>query len=180
MFGAFTYIAPLVTEVSGFATGTVPWLLLIFGIGLFAGNLVGGKAADRSLDGTMLTALIALAVVLAAFTFVAGYRTPTIIAVALMGGAGFAAVPPLQTRVMKYGGDAPTMASAINIAAFNVGNALGAWLGSLTIAAGLGYTSPLWVGATLAAVSIGLLAVAIATKPRSSAAASDNVPAPVA
>ncbi|MBB5153285.1 MFS transporter [Saccharopolyspora phatthalungensis] len=179
MFGAFTYIAPLVTEVSGFATATVPWLLLIFGIGLFAGNLVGGKAADRHLDGTMLAALIALTAILVGFTFVAGHRIPTIIAIALLGGFGFATVPPLQTRVMKYGGDAPTMASAINIAAFNVGNALGAWLGGLTIAAGLGYTSPLWVGAILAAISIGLLAAAIATKPKEALASADQVPTPV-
>ncbi|WP_190818296.1 MFS transporter [Saccharopolyspora pogona] len=176
MFGAFAYIAPLVTEVSGFAVGTVPWLLLIFGAGLFAGNLVGGRAADRNLDGTMLTALIALVVVLAGFALVAEHRIPTIVAIALMGAFGFATAPPLQTRVMKYGGDAPTMASALNIAAFNVGNALGTWLSGLTIAAGLGFTSPLWVGSILAAVSIGLLATAIATKPKPATENAEPVP----
>lgn len=163
MFGAFTYIAPLVTGVTGFAAGTVPWLLLVFGAGLFAGNLVGGRAADRHLDGTMLTLLIALAVVLAGFALVADSGVATVVAIALMGGFGFATVPALQTRVMKYGGDAPTMASAINIAAFNIGNATGAWLGGLTIAAGLGLHSPLWAGAALTAVSIGLMVVAMAT-----------------
>ncbi|MEV0705727.1 MFS transporter [Saccharopolyspora sp. NPDC050389] len=166
MFGAFTYIAPLVTDVSGFAAGTVPWLLLIFGVGQFAGNLTGGKAADRHLDRTMLIALIALVFILVGFALAAENRILTVIAIALMGAFGFATVPPLQTRVMRYGGEAPTMASALNIAAFNIGNALGAWLGGLTIAAGLGYTSPLWVGALLAAISTGLLVAAIATKPK--------------
>ena len=69
----------------------------------------------------------------------------------LMGGFGFATVPGLQMRIMTYAGSAPTLASGSNIAAFNVGNALGAWLGGLTITAGLGYTSPLWVGAVLSA-----------------------------
>jgi MFS transporter, DHA1 family, inner membrane transport protein len=177
MFGAFTYIAPLVTEVSGFAAGTVPWLMLVFGVGLFAGNLFGARMADRNLDATMLVLLVGLTAVMAAFGLLAGFKVITVVAILLMGGFGFGTVPPLQTRVMTYGGDAPTMASAINIAAFNVGNALGAWLGGLTIAAGLGFTSPLWVGAALAAVSVVLMATAAATKPERH---SDTaIPAPV-
>ncbi len=177
MFGAFTYIAPLVTEVSGFASGTVPWLMLVFGVGLFAGNLFGARMADRNLDATMLVLLVGLTAVMATFWLLAGFKVITVVAVLLMGGFGFGTVPPLQTRVMTYGGDAPTMASAINIAAFNVGNALGAWLGGLTIAAGLGFTSPLWVGAALAAVSVVLMATAAVTKPEGHAAT--EVPTPV-
>ncbi|TDD91231.1 MFS transporter [Saccharopolyspora karakumensis] len=177
MFGAFTYIAPLVTEVSGFAAGTVPWLMLVFGVGLFAGNLFGARMADRDLDATMLVLLVGLTAVMAAFGLLAGFKVITVVAILLMGGFGFGTVPPLQTRVMTYGGDAPTMASAINIAAFNVGNALGAWLGGLTIAAGLGFTSPLWVGAALAAVSVVLMATASATKPEKRA--DTAIPAPV-
>lgn len=177
MFGAFTYIAPLVTEVSGFAAGTVPWLMLVFGVGLFAGNLFGARMADRNLDATMLVLLVGLTAVMAAFGLLAGFKVITVVAILLMGGFGFGTVPPLQTRVMTYGGDAPTMASAINIAAFNVGNALGAWLGGLTIAAGLGFTSPLWVGAALAAVSVVLMATAAATKPERRA--DTAIPTPV-
>jgi MFS transporter, DHA1 family, inner membrane transport protein len=177
MFGAFSYIAPLVTEVSGFAAGTVPWLLLVFGAGLFVGNLAGGRAADRHLDGTLLTLFVGLTTILTGFALLADSKLLTVLAIALMGGFGFATVPPLQTRVMKYGGDAPTMASAINIAAFNVGNALGAWLGGMTIAAGLGFRSPLWAGATLSALSIALMTIAITTKPVETPEQSELAPA---
>ncbi|MFI6264897.1 MFS transporter [Micromonospora sp. NPDC051006] len=155
MFGAFTYIAFTLTEVSGFASSTVPWLLVLFGVGLFAGNLLGGRAADVALSRTLVVVLSALTVVLAAFALTAGSKPLTVAALVLMGGFGFATVPPLQMRIMRYAHQAPTMASGANIAAFNVGNALGAWVGGVTIAAGLGYTAPIWAGAAL--TLIGLL-----------------------
>ncbi|MEU4680096.1 MFS transporter [Micromonospora sp. NPDC023737] len=156
MFGAFTYIAYTLTEVSGFASSSVPWLLVLFGVGLFAGNLLAGRAADVSLSRTLVVVLTALTVVLAAFALTADSKALTIVALLLMGGFGFATVPPLQMRIMHYAQQAPTLASGANIAAFNVGNALGAWVGGLTIAAGLGYTSPIWAGAAL---TLGGLAV---------------------
>ncbi|RKF28977.1 MFS transporter [Micromonospora globbae] len=161
MFGAFTYIAFTLTEVSGFASGAVPWLLVLFGVGLFAGNLLGGRAADVSLSRTLVVVLAALTVVLAGFALTAGSRPLTIAALVLMGGFGFATVPPLQMRIMRYANEAPTLASGANIAAFNVGNALGAWVGGLTIAAGLGYTSPIWAGAGLTLAGLGVLLVAL-------------------
>ncbi|MGO4595973.1 MFS transporter [Leifsonia sp. 2TAF2] len=160
MFGAFTYIAYTLTGVSGFASAAVPWLLILFGLGLFAGNWVGGRLADRSIDGTLLWLLGALAVVLAAFALVAGIPVAAVIALVLMGAFGFATVPALQLRVLSYASHAPTLASGGNIAAFNLGNALGAWLGGLTIAAGLGYTSPLWVGALMTVGAVIVVAVA--------------------
>ncbi|PYY40040.1 MFS transporter [Curtobacterium sp. MCLR17_043] len=161
MFGAFTYIAYTLTSVSGFPSSAVPWLLIVFGIGLFVGNFAGGKLAARSIDRTLLVVLVALTVVLAAFALVATSPVLTVIALVLMGAFGFATVPALQTRVMQYADHAPTLASGANIAAFNLGNALGAWIGGLTIAAGLGYTSPIWAGAgiTLAAVVLTLVAM---------------------
>jgi len=164
MFGAFTYIAYTLTSVSGFASGAVPWLLIVFGVGLFVGNFVGGKLASRSIDGTLLVVLVALTVVLALFAVVATSPVLTVIALVLMGAFGFATVPALQTRVMQYADHAPTLASGANIAAFNLGNALGAWIGGLTIAAGLGYTSPIWAGAgiTLAAVVLTVVAAGAA------------------
>ncbi|MDO3705239.1 MFS transporter [Micromonospora sp. C28SCA-DRY-2] len=161
MFGAFTYIAYTLTEVSGFATGTVPWLLVLFGVGLFAGNLLGGRAADRSLDHTLVTVLAALSVVLTGFALTAGSRPLTIASLLLMGGFGFATVPPLQMRIMRYAHRAPTLASGANIAAFNVGNALGAWVGGLTISAGLGYTAPIWAGAAVTLAGLGVLLAAL-------------------
>lgn len=160
MFGAFTYIAYTLTEVSGFASRSVPWLLVLFGGGLFAGNWLGGRAADRSVPRTLAVVLAGLAVVLAGFALTAESQALTLVTLVLMGGFGFATVPGLQMRIMSYAGGAPTLASGSNIAAFNVGNALGAWLGGLTITAGLGYTSPLWVGAALSAAALVVLLVA--------------------
>ncbi|NQX10758.1 MFS transporter [Microbacteriaceae bacterium VKM Ac-2855] len=167
MFGAFTYIAYTLTEVSGFASAAVPWLLVLFGVGLFLGNIAGGKAADRRLDTTLIVVLAALTVVLIAFAAVAANPVLTLVALFLMGALGFATVPGLQTRIMHSADGAATLASSANIAAFNVGNALGAWIGGLTIAAGLGYTSPLWAGAaiTFAALIVMVLAAALAKRP---------------
>ncbi|MGO4534990.1 MFS transporter [Leifsonia sp. 2MCAF36] len=185
MFGAFTYIAYTLTGVAGFAPGAVPWLLVLFGLGLFAGNWVGGRLADRSIDRTLLWLLGALAVVLAGFALVAGLPVGAVIALVLMGAFGFATVPALQLRVLSYASHAPTLASGANIAAFNLGNAVGAWIGGLTIAAGLGYTSPLWVGASMtfgAVVVVAAAAVAArrgSSKAGRSSAASEKSALPV-
>jgi len=169
MFGAFTYIAYTLTSVSGFASSSVPWLLIVFGVGLFVGNFAGGKLASKSIDGTLLVVLVVLTVVLAVFALVATSPVLTVVSLVLMGAFGFATVPALQTRIMQYADHAPTLASGANIAAFNLGNALGAWIGGLTIAAGLGYTSPIWAGAgiTLAAVVLTVVAAAAARRGRS-------------
>lgn len=163
MFGAFTYIAYTLTEVSGFTTGAVPWLLVLFGVGLVIGNWLGGRLADRSIDGTLIGFIAALVVVLALFAVFAGSGTATIIALFLMGGFGFGTVPGLQSRIMNYAGTAPTLASGANIGAFNVGNAIGAWAGGVGIAAGLGYASPIWIGASITAAALVVMIIAAAT-----------------
>lgn len=162
MFGAFTYIAFTLTEVTGFSATTVPWLLILFGVGLFIGNTLGGKAADKNVDRTLLVVLAVLVVVLVAFALTAGNQPMTIATMVLLGGFGFATVPGLQMRVMKYASSAPTLASGANIGAFNVGNALGAWLGGVTITAGLGYTSPIWAGAGITLLGLVVMAFAAA------------------
>lgn len=162
MFGAFTYIAFTLTEVSGFATSSVPWLLTLFGLGLLVGNTFGAKAADRALTATLIWILVLLTVILVGFAATAQYKGATIVALFLMGVFGFAAVPGLQMRIMNYAPDAPTLASGANIAGFNLGNALGAWLGGLTISAGFGYTSPIWMGAIVTVVGLAVLLCATA------------------
>jgi DHA1 family inner membrane transport protein len=157
MFGGFTYIAFTLTEVSGFATSTVPWLLVLFGVGLFAGNFIGARLADRALTPSLVIILALLTVVLVTFALTAHSKVATIVSLLLMGAVGFATVPGLQLRIMGYAQDAPTMASGANIAAFNIGNALGAWLGGLAIGAGFGFVSPLWVGAGVTAVGLVVL-----------------------
>lgn len=150
LFGAFIYLEPLVTAVTGFSTGMVPWLLVIFGLGLCVGNVAGGWAADRNLTMTLRVLAVALTATLIVYALVAAWQIPVAVVLFVMGLVGFATSPPLQMRVMRFAGDAPTMASAANIAAFNVGNAIGTFLGGLTIGAGFGWLSPVWVGAAMA------------------------------
>ncbi|MET9314073.1 MFS transporter [Kribbella sp. NPDC003505] len=154
VFASFTYIAPMMTEVAGFSAGAVTWLLVLFGGGLVVGNLLGGKAADRSLMPSLYLILTLLAAVLVVFVFTAHAKLPSAVTIALFGAAGFATVAPLQKRVMDKATGAPALASAANIAAFNLGNAAGAYLGGLTIEHGLGYTAPNWVGAALAVTGL--------------------------
>lgn len=158
VFTAFTYIAPLLTELSGFSSAAVSPILLLFGVGLVAGNTWGGRLADRALMPTLIGSLALLTVVLALFALTVHSKAAAVITVAVLGFAAFATVPPLQMRVLEQAGGAPTLASAFNIAAFNLGNAAGAWLGGLTIdhGPGLGAT-PL----TAAAVTGAGLLVAL-------------------
>ena len=163
MFGAFTYIAYTLTEVSGFEPGAVPWLLVLFGAGLVVGNWIGGRLADRSIDGTLLGFIAALVVVLTLFAWLAWSPISTVVLLVAMGGFGFGTVPALQSRVMRYAAQAPTLASGANIGAFNLGNALGAWAGGVAITAGLGYTAPIWVGAAITAAALLVMVVAATT-----------------
>ncbi|SEP04967.1 MFS transporter [Amycolatopsis saalfeldensis] len=156
VFASFTYIAPMMTEVAGLPQGAVSWLLVLFGVGLVLGNLLGGRFADRALMPTLYTVLAALAVVLAVFAFTAHAAVPAIVTLFLLGGFGFATVPPLQMRMLASAEAAPTVASAVNIGAFNLGNALAAWLGGVVITAGYGYASTNWVGAVMTVLALGL------------------------
>ncbi|MFF7044804.1 MFS transporter [Streptomyces massasporeus] len=174
MFGAFSYIAYTFTEVSGFASEDVAWLLMVYGVGLVVGNLVGGRAADRDRDRALVLALFGLALTLALFGLLAESGTASVVLVFLMGVTGFASVPGMITRVTDFAHGAALAASA-NVSASNVGNALGAWLGGVAISAGLGYTAPLYVGAGIVLMSVAVMAVA-AQRARSSQA-TDRVPA---
>ncbi|MFD5922984.1 MFS transporter [Kitasatospora sp. NPDC058201] len=156
IFAMFTYITPMMTELAGFSPSGVTWLLFLFGVGLFVGNLLGGWFADRALMRSLYVILAVLTVLLFAFTFAAQSRVGAIVAIPLIGVFGFATVAPLQKRVMDQAAGAPTLASAANIAAFNLGNALAAWLGGLVISAGLGYQAPNWVGGLMAAAALGV------------------------
>ncbi|WP_406270581.1 MFS transporter [Nocardia sp. NBC_00881] len=156
VFAAITYLAPMMTEVTGYADSSVTWLLVLFGLGFFAGNLIGGKFADRHLMPMLYLTLGGLAIVLALFTVTAHNKIAAAITVVVIGALGFATVPPLQKRVLDQAAGAPTLASAVNIGAFNLGNALSAWLGGLVITAGFGYTAPNWVGVALVLVALGL------------------------
>jgi DHA1 family inner membrane transport protein len=162
VFGVFTYIAPILTRLSGFSDAAVSPILLVFGGGLVVGNLVGGRLADRWLLPTVLGSLAALAVVLFLMTFAIHSQIAVVVFVALLGAVGFATVPPLQMWVLhKADGAGQSLASSFNIAAFNLGNAIGAWVGGMVIASGPGLGALPWVAALapLAALAVALYAI---------------------
>jgi DHA1 family inner membrane transport protein len=169
VFAAVTYLTPMMTGTAGFAGSSVTWLLVLFGLGMVGGNLVGGRLADRHLMPLLMVSLGALALVLALFTLTAHDKVAAAVTITLIGALGFATVPPLQKRVLDQASAAPTLASAVNIGAFNLGNALAAWLGGLVISAGYGYTAPNWVGAGLAASALVLAVVSSALERRTPA-----------
>jgi len=157
MFTVFTYIAPILRDVTHASTNFVTGMLVLFGIGLTLGNVWGGKSADRSVDRTLIISLVVLIAVLLAFSVLMQWPLPAALSILLWGAASFALVPPLQMRVMEAAKDAPNLASAMNIGAFNFGNAIGAALGGAVINAGLGYPAISLAGALMA--GLGLLMV---------------------
>jgi DHA1 family inner membrane transport protein len=161
MFAVFSYIKPTLTEVAGLPVSYVPFVLALFGLGMVAGNLVGARLADKSLMRTIGGLLVWSVAVLVLFVFAAQHVATAAIATFLIGTV-VAIGPALQIRLMDVAGDAQTLAAALNHSAFNMANALGAWLGGLAISAGLGWTSTGWVGALLGLAGLGIFAWAVA------------------
>lgn len=162
MFTVFTYIVPILREETHASLGFVTAMLVIYGLGLTVGNWLGGKFADRSVDRTLIVTLASLSAVLVAFAMLMDHAGASVVLIFAWGVASFALVPPLQVRVIGAAHDAPNLASAVNIGAFNLGNALGAALGGGVIAGGLGYPAVALAGAATSAV--GLIAVIFAAR----------------
>jgi DHA1 family inner membrane transport protein len=160
LFAVYSYITPALTRVTGAPLASVPLFLSVIGLGMVAGSLVGGWLADRALMASILGGLVWSGVVLAAFGVAAARPWTALADLFLMGGV-VAIVPALQTRLMDTAGDAQTLAAALNHSAFNLANALGAWLGGLAIAAGFGWTSTGWIGAALALAAVPILALSV-------------------
>ncbi|MGY1672710.1 MFS transporter [Geodermatophilus sp. SYSU D00710] len=157
MFALYSYIAPLTTEVTGLSRGTVPWVLLAFGVGGVIGTALGGRLADLALFRSMVGTFVALAVLLL-LVAPATAAAPTLLAVVfLLAVSASTLVVCLQLRLMEVAGEAEMLGAALNHSALNAANALGAWLGGVVIAAGYGYTAPSLVGAGLA--GLGLVAL---------------------
>lgn len=178
VFAVYTYIQPILTQITGFGEDAVSPILLVFGVGMIVGNLVGGRLADRRLLPATVGTLVALMAVMGAMSFALDSRLGVIVFVGLLGFAAFATVSPLQMRVLqKADGQGRNLASSLNIAAFNLGNAIGAWLGGVTIANGPGLGAVTWAGAlltllSLAVVGAGLLLERRAARRRAPSAAS--------
>ncbi|GGB02358.1 MFS transporter [Brucella endophytica] len=159
VFAVFTYIAPALTRITGFSEGAVSPILLVFGGGLIVGNLVGGKLADRHLVRTVVGTLVVLAAVLGLMTFALHEKIAAIAFVGLLGASAFATVAPLQMWVLsKAEGAGQSLASSFNIAAFNLGNALGAWAGGAVIDYGPGLGA---IPVVAALITLGGLAIAV-------------------
>ena len=154
MFTVFTYIAPILRHETHASLGFLTTMLVVYGLGLTVGNGLGGKFADRSVDRTLIVTLASLAAILVAFAFLMSHAAAVAVLIFLWGVASFALVPPLQVRVLGAAADAPNLASAVNIGAFNLGNAFGAALGGGVIAANLGYPTVALAGAATAAAGL--------------------------
>ncbi len=162
MFTVFTYITPILREQTGASLGFITAMLVLYGLGLTVGNWIGGKFADRSVDRTLIVTLAGLSLVLLTFAVAMPFANVSAVLIFLWGIASFALVPPLQVRVMDAARDAPNLASAVNIGAFNLGNAIGAALGGAVIAGGLGYPAVALAGA--AASALGLLMIVLMSR----------------
>ncbi|MBE8523513.1 MFS transporter [Amycolatopsis sp. H6(2020)] len=165
-YAAITFLQPMLTRVAGFGASAVPWLLLLFGAGLTGGNLLGGRLADRALVPTLYGTIAGAIAALIGFAFAVHQQGPAVIMVFVLGAAGFAMVPVFQTRVMDVAKEAPSLASAVNVSAFNVGIALSAWLGGLAIDDGLGLVAPVWIGVALGVAALGAAVVSRAVERR--------------
>ncbi|UGT45847.1 MFS transporter [Nocardia yamanashiensis] len=168
MFAVYTYIT--LTDVAGMSLGLVPIVLMLFGLGMVAGNILGGILTDRGVDRSVYAALLSMVVILAAFIAAAHNPFTAAVAAFFVGASGAALGPALQTRLMDVAHDAQTLAAALNHAALNIANAAGAWLGGLVIAAGLGYTAPALVGTGLAILGVLLFTVTVTLARRAASA----------
>lgn len=174
MFTVYTYIVPILQQETEASVGFVTAMLVVYGLGLTVGNWLGGRYADLSVDRTLKISLAGLSLVLIAFSVMVQFAIPVAGLVFAWGVASFAIVPPLQVRVMTGANDAPNLASAINIGAFNLGNAVGAALGGAVIAAGIGYRAVPLAGAAMA----GLALAAVFILSRNRPAAGQGAPCP--
>lgn len=162
VFAIFTYVAPMLTEITGFSDTIVSPAMLVFGVGLLIGNLAGGKFADHWLKPTLIGSLAVLALTSLAMTFALHDRIAALVFVGLLGATGFATVAPLQMWVLKTTeGAGQSLASSLNIAAFNLGNALGAWLGGVVIdhGPGLGAIPAVAALVTLAGIGVAVMSL---------------------
>jgi DHA1 family inner membrane transport protein len=161
MFAVYTYVSTTMTDVAGLPRALVPLALMVFGLGMVVGNLVGGKLADTSVIRALYLSMATLSAVLAVFVIASHNPWTALLLLFGIGAAGSAVAPALQTRLMDVAHDAQTLAAALNHSALNIGNATGAWVGGVVIAAGFGYTAPAAAGALLAIAGLVVLTASV-------------------
>ncbi|HAM26035.1 MAG TPA: MFS transporter [Microbacteriaceae bacterium] len=155
-FAVYTYISPMVTDVTRIGAVFVPIVLVVVGVGMTIGNLIGGWSADRNVMGSIFAFFGAFVVALAGLALTAQTVVGLLAFTFLIGLAASGLSPAIQTRLMDVAGDSQTLAAAVNHAALNIGNSIGAYLGGVAIAAGFGYISPTWIGLLLCVPGISL------------------------
>lgn len=160
----FTYLVPLLRSVSGLSASYVPLLLLAYGFGGFIGNLAAGRLADLSLGRTLTGVFLLLAITLGLFPVLAEYRAPVTVLVMILGLVSTATIAPLGSLVLRHASNAPTLALAVNVGAFNLANAIGSALGGIGVAAGLMRANG-YGGAVLALAGLGLSVLALRQPP---------------
>jgi DHA1 family inner membrane transport protein len=156
VFACLSYITPMLTDVAGYSPSNVTLLLSLAGVGMTLGNYLGGRLADRALMPGLYAALLSLAAVLGIFTITAQGKVGAAITIFFVGVAGFMIGPMMQARIMEKAGGTPSLVSAAVQSAFNIANSIGASLGGLVIAGGLGLVAPNWVGASLAVLGLSI------------------------
>jgi DHA1 family inner membrane transport protein len=161
MFAFYTYIATTLTSVAGVSESFIPFALMLFGLGMVAGNIVGGALADRGVVRAIFIGLVSVLVVLVLFALLASNPIAALVLTFFIGLSGVALTPALQIRLMDVADDAQTLAAALNHSALNIANAGGAWMGGLVIAAGYGYRAPSLLGAGLAVAGLLVLGLAL-------------------
>jgi DHA1 family inner membrane transport protein len=166
VFALYSYIAPVVTDVAGLSRGAVPWVLLAYGAGGIIGTALGGRLADWALFPSLVATLVTLGALLALVALGSPSAPALVVGVFLVSIAASVLAICLQLRLMETAGDAQMLGAALNHSALNLANALGAWLGGLVIAAGLGFRAPSVVGAGLAAAGLVPLAVSAVLRRR--------------
>ncbi|MDX3661182.1 MFS transporter [Streptomyces sp. ID05-26A] len=174
MFAVYSYVAPLTTEVAGLASGVVPWILAVFGLGMTLGATFGGRFVDRSVTGSVFGGLIAVTVILVLFGLTATIPVLLFVFLFLLGFTIQILAAALQIKLMDASPDAPSLAASSNHSSLNVANGAGAWLGGLAIAAGWGYTSTAWVGVALSVAGLAIAAAALVYERRSLTRATTN------
>ncbi|MFE5630403.1 Cmx/CmrA family chloramphenicol efflux MFS transporter [Streptomyces sp. NPDC056463] len=181
VFCAFSYLAPVITDVAGIDTRWVSAILGLFGIGALIGTTIGGRVADAHLFGVLLSGITASTVFLVALALFASSPVAVITLSFLLGVSAFYTAPALNARMFNVAGAAPTLAGATTTAAFNLGNTSGPWLGGTTIDAGLGFASTAWAGAAMTVVALATAALALRLSRRTSnshVVASSKTPTP--
>ncbi|SIM84142.1 MFS transporter [Micromonospora cremea] len=166
-FAVDSYIAPVTTDVAGLSAATVPWALVAVGLGMTVGNALGGWLADRDLRRSMIIGFVAMIASIAVFSLVASTRTGLFVGAFLVGATSLYLGPVLQARLITVAPGAQLMGAAVNQSAMNIANSLGAALGSVAIAAGLGYLAPARVGLALAVLGLVLAGVSLSADRRS-------------